>query len=127
VVYLTGGRDAFREDADKRSRQSLQAWCVFDVGHESMPWTGHELADGSSLERALESLAVHRPTEPGKLASCRATMDSQLSQQLDQAQGLIDRGAAGPARQLLDQIDRRYGGLAAPRSVELAQRLPGVP
>ncbi|HEY2622160.1 MAG TPA: PHB depolymerase family esterase [Dyella sp.] len=127
VVYLTGGRDAFHEEADKRSRQSLQAWCVFDVDNESMPWTGHELAGGSSLEHALESLAVHRPTEPGKLASCRATMDSQLSQQLDQAQGLIDRGEAGPARRLLDQIDRRYGGLAAPRSVELAQRLSGVP
>ena len=127
VVYLTGGRDAFHEDADKRSRQSLQAWCVFDVDQVSMPWTGHELADGSSLQHALESLAVHRPAEPGKLASCRASMDSQVTQQLDQAQGLIERGEAGPARQLLDQIDSRYGGLAAPRSVELAQCLPGVP
>ena len=76
MVYLTGQRDAVREDADKRSRQSLQSWCVFDVDQETMPWTGHELADGSSLERALQALAVHRPAEPGKLASCRATMDS---------------------------------------------------
>ncbi|WP_266183741.1 PHB depolymerase family esterase [Dyella humicola] len=127
VVYLTGQRDAFHEDADKQSRRSLQACCVFDVDNEPRPWAGHELADGASLERALKSLAVHRPAEPGKLASCRATMDSLLSQQLDQAQGLIANGATGPARQLLDQIDTRYGGLAAPRSVELAQRLSGVP
>ncbi len=127
LVFLTGQRDASHEDADKRSRQSLRSWCVFDVDNETMPWTGHELADGSSLERALQSLAVHRPAEPGKLASCRATMDSLLRQQLDKAESLIARGETGPARQLLDQIDTRYGGLAAPRSVELAQRLSGVP
>ncbi|MFC4525905.1 hypothetical protein ISN76_01495 [Dyella halodurans] len=127
LVYLTGERDVFHEDADQRSRQSLRTWCVFDVDNQTMPWTGHELADGSSLERALKSLAVHRSAEPGKLASCRASMDSLLSQQLDQAQGLIASGASGPARQLLDQIDTHYGGLAAPRSVELAQRLSGVP
>lgn len=127
VVYLTGQRDAFHEVSDKQSRQSLQSWCVFDVDTQSMPWTGHELADGSSLERALQSLATHRSSEPNKLTSCRATMDGQLSAQLDKVQALIASGKTGPARQLLDQIDTRYGGLAVPRSVELAVRLSGVP
>jgi hypothetical protein len=35
----------------------------------------------------------------------------------------LERGDVGGARSRVEKIDRRYSGLAAPRSVELAQKL----
>ena len=38
----------------------------------------------------------------------------------------MEHGDLGAARSLLDRIDKRFSGLAAPRSVDLAQQLKGA-
>jgi dienelactone hydrolase len=127
VVYLTGQRDPFHQDADRQSRHSLQAWCLSDIDTETMPWTGHELADAASLSRALTSLDTHGAADTNQLATCRARIDRELAEQLDQATHLIDTNDRDDARKLLAKIDTNYGGLAAPRSVELAMQLAERP
>jgi hypothetical protein len=47
-----------------------------------------------------------------------------LGKQIDQANDLLTAGNVDGARRLLNKIDMRYGGLAAPRSVDLAARMP---
>jgi len=123
LVYLTGSRDQSHVDADSLSLRSLPDWCVFDVDTQAMPWTGHDLADPASLDRALDALGRHQATDPARLADCRARIDRELAAQLDQVAGLAAGSKPDDAWGPLARLDARYGGLAAPRSVELAERL----
>ena len=127
VVYVTGQRDAFHQDSDRESRHSLRAWCLSDIDTETMPWTGHQLADAASFSRALTALDTHATVDTNQLATCRARIDHQLNSQLDQAAHLVDTHDIDGARKLLTKIDTLFGGLAAPRSVELAAHLDGHP
>jgi pimeloyl-ACP methyl ester carboxylesterase len=120
LVYLTGERDEENLARDMSSRRSLDKWCVYDVVTQTEPRTGHEVADASGFSRALEALLGQRHADPGKLEDCRARIGHEVRAQLGQAESAFARGDSGGARQLLSQIDARYGGLAAPRSVELA-------
>ena len=120
LVYVTGERDEENLGRDMHSRRSLDKWCVYDVVTQTEPRTGHEVADAAGFSRALEALLGQRHADPGKLEGCRARIDQELRTQLGQVESSFSRGDPGGARQLLSQIDARYGGLAAPRSVELA-------
>jgi pimeloyl-ACP methyl ester carboxylesterase len=120
LVYLTGERDEENIFRDVHSRQSLEKWCVYDVVTQTEPRTAHELADASAFSRALEALLGPRHGDPGKLEDCRARIDQELRTQLGQVENAFAHGDSNGAKQMLSQIDARYGGLAAPRSVELA-------
>lgn len=122
LVYVTGERDEAHLVDDMQSRRSLERWCVFDVVTETEPRKEHELADVSAFSRSLDALLGRRQTQPGRLADCRARIDQELSAQLEQVETSFARGESNAANQLLGKIDVRYGGLAAPRSVELAGR-----
>ena len=123
LVYLTGQNDAFHLDLDTRSQQSLRKWCVFRVDGVPAPGTGHELAAPAPLHRALAALDKPAPPDTDKLAACRARTDKQLTARLQQVEGLLTDGKLDDARKRLEQVDVRYGGVAAPRSVELAERI----
>jgi pimeloyl-ACP methyl ester carboxylesterase len=120
LVYLTGERDEENLIRDMHSRRSLDKWCVYDVVTQTVPRTAHELADASAFSRSLDGLLGQRHSDPGKLEDCRARIDQELRTQLGQVDNAFARGNSNGAKQLLNQIDARYGGLAAPRSVELA-------
>ena len=122
LVFMTGEHDEENLALAMQSKRSLDKWCVFDVVAQNVPRTGHELADAAALNRSLGALLGPRQPPPGKLADCRARIERELSTQLDQVENLFARGESAAAKQLLDKIDGRYGGLAAPRSVELAGR-----
>jgi pimeloyl-ACP methyl ester carboxylesterase len=120
LVYVTGERDATNLIEDMQSRRSLEKWCVFDVVTQTEPRQEHELADASAFSRALDALLGPRQTPPGKLAECRARVDQLLSTQLEQVESAFARGDSTTAKKLLLKLDVQYGGLAAPRSVDLA-------
>jgi len=122
LVYVTGERDEAHLIDDMQSRRSLEKWCVFDIVTEAEPRREHEVADTSAFSRSLDALLAPRQTQPRKLAECQARLDQELSTQLDQVESAFARGDADSARKLLLKVDVRYGGLAAPRSLELASR-----
>jgi pimeloyl-ACP methyl ester carboxylesterase len=119
LVYVTGERDEENLTRDVHSRQSLEKWCAYDVVTQTEPRMGHELADASAFSRSLETLLGPRRAEPRKLEDCRARITQELTTQLGQVENAFARGDSKGAKQMLSQIDARYGGLAAPRSVEL--------
>jgi dienelactone hydrolase len=123
LVYLTGTDDSVNLQKDAGSRQSLRAWCVFDVDTEVMPWMGHDVAEPSSLNQALAALTNHAPVDPAKLADCRTHVAGELNVKLQQLADVFASGKLNDARTLLEKLDTRYGGLAAPQSLAFAQQL----
>jgi pimeloyl-ACP methyl ester carboxylesterase len=124
IVYASGQNDAVNVDKDAASAQSMLDWCVFDWYAERSPWTGHEVAGPAVLDRALDMLDKHAEPKWDKLNNCRLRINQELGTKIDQATDLLAAGNVDGARRLLNKIDTRYGGLAAPRSVDLAARMP---
>jgi hypothetical protein len=91
------------------------------------PRLGHETADPASLSRGLESLLAPVRPEPQKLGACRAEIEKDLGGRLDRVDALLTQDKAEAARTLLYETDERFGGLAAPRSVELDAKREKTP
>jgi len=117
---MTGEHEDLRLAEDARSRKTMQELCVFGLDTRTMPGRGHELADSTALNRALTALLAPPPAEVKSSGDCRARLETDMTAQLNHVEDLIASGANDEARRLLGKIDARYGGLAAPRSIELA-------
>jgi hypothetical protein len=126
LVYLTRKNDRANLDKDEESRGSLQEWCVFDFYAAPFPFGGHELAGGYAFESALAALGTHMPSKPNKLETCRTRKTKALAAKPQEVQDLLQRDRRADAAALLKKIDVQYAGLAAPGSVELAEKIdPG--
>jgi pimeloyl-ACP methyl ester carboxylesterase len=119
LVYVTGEVDA-RLGMDQDSMRSMHQWCVFAVQGHIEPSTGHEVLGSTAFAWALSALLHDVPAVSHKLPGCRASIEQDLDRQLNAAEQQLTGGAPGSGEQLLRKIDARYGGLAAPRSVDLA-------
>jgi predicted esterase len=123
LVYLTGDQDRNVMATGTASLHSLRDWCVFDVDQRTTMGGGHDAIDGAALSRALDILAEPPDADSARLAQCRAAIDSRMKAILANVQSLIAAGKSADARQMLDDIDVQYGGLAAPQTVELVKKL----
>jgi pimeloyl-ACP methyl ester carboxylesterase len=126
IVYISGQNDAVNVEKDAASEQSLLEWCVFDWYAERSPWMGHEVAGPAVLGRALDMLDNHAEPNLARLNNCRLRINQEVGKRIDQANDLLAAGNVDGARRLLNKIDTRSGGLAAPRSVDLAERIIGM-
>ena len=127
LVYLTGRDDAPRLDMDAHSRRSMQEWCVFDVTTVQVAWSGHEVPNAAAFKKALDALENRTNPAVEKIASCRQQYETQLDDQLHAVDQALGSGRNAEATTMLEKIDARYGGLAAPRSLELAEKLEAQP
>jgi pimeloyl-ACP methyl ester carboxylesterase len=123
LAYVTGEDDATVLQADHASRRAMQNWCVFNVENRDMRKTGHESADPTSLSWALDVLDKQPASDPSALAQCRAGIEAELEGKLQQVDSLVAGGKRDEAKALLKEIDGHYGGLAAPKTVELESGL----
>lgn len=122
LVYATGARDTAVLDKDAGSMASMRKWCVFDVESQVTALLGHDPLGAAALSRALATLTAPARPDPKRLAACRAGIERELTAKLRDVETLIARGKRGEARRLLEKVDRRFGGLAAPMSLDLANR-----
>lgn len=120
LIYVTGDRDSFHVAMDFASMHSLRDWCVFDVEDHPTAWSDHEVINPEALARALDALSKPAPTDVDRIATCRAGIDAELDSKLRQVQSSILAGDRDSARDLLKDIDSRFGGLAAPNSLTLS-------
>jgi len=126
IVYISGQVDAVNVDKDAASTRSMLEWCVFDWYAERSRWADHEVAGSSVLGRALDMLEKHARPNLARFSNCRLHINQELAKQIDRANDLLAAGNVDGARRLLNTIDARYGGLAAPRSTDLAARLDAM-
>jgi pimeloyl-ACP methyl ester carboxylesterase len=123
LVYLTGDGDYGHLGMDADSMQSMRHWCVFDVFGSVSARTGHEVADSVALSRALGALLNPVPRDPNELAACRSDIEEELAAKLHEVESLIAKGKRDDAQKALMETDRRFGGLASPRSSDLESTL----
>jgi dienelactone hydrolase len=119
LIYVTGADDAINLALDRSSRRSMQDWCVFALDTETTPWQGHQVIGAASLSQALEQLSMPVDPDWDRLLACRSTIEAELNTQFDRVAALLVRHQSDRAREVLSDIDRRFGGLAAPRSLEI--------
>ena len=122
IVFATGEDDERNLRDDQITRASLKDWCVLDVEVKVARGLGHEPLDPPSLDRALSALDKPSRVDAGELARCNARIGQELAAKLTEAAAAIDRGDRQGARALLNAIDGRFGGLAAPDILELDAR-----
>jgi dienelactone hydrolase len=120
LVYVTGEGDTARLNDDLASAHSMKKWCVFDVQSHVVRSGGHEVADSTALAWALSALLHDARPDPNKLDACRLAIEEALNLEMQALDSLVAAGHDDEAQKLLLKIDRHFGGLAAPRSVELA-------
>ncbi len=123
LIYATGERDGPRQDMDAVSQKSMQDACMFNVETQTTPWTDHAVASPTVLARALKALDQPLRVDAGRLAVCRARLDAKVAKQLQQVRALAAAGKIDEALGLLETVDKRFGGVAAPESVELQAAL----
>jgi pimeloyl-ACP methyl ester carboxylesterase len=124
IAYVTGERDTAHAADDSTSLRSLHRWCVFNTDDQVEARAEHAVAGAAALSRALRYLEESARAEPERLAKCRAGIEAELTTSLDSTDTLIGQGRRADAQKQLAVIDERFGGLAVPRSLELAARLP---
>jgi len=123
VVYVTGEHDTVRPMRDTASLESMREWCVFDTASSITYGAAHDIVSPAALSLALTALAEHARTDAAKLAACRATLEHRLSASLARVHELVDAGKRHEARKALEELDYRFGGLAAPQSLALVSAI----
>jgi predicted esterase len=126
LFYVTGDNAPFIESQSNASRHSMLDWCVFHVDRMEIPHTGHAVATESALERALTALLTPAAPTHDDLASCRAGLQSRLDARLRSVEDLVAKRDKAAARRALDDVDSEFGGLAAPRSLELDAKITAI-
>jgi pimeloyl-ACP methyl ester carboxylesterase len=120
LIYVTGEKDSERRAMATDSVASMRHWCVFDLRDDLIPNAGHVVADAAALARTLQALDAPAHSDTRKLAACQTALEAELSGALGRIRALISAGKRDDARRLLLRLDARFGGLAAPDSVDLA-------
>lgn len=119
-VFSTGGNDSPNRAKDARTRKDLEALCM--QGIRLVPQNGveHWVPDGRGFGRALKQLEMP-VSQRADAGACAGALDQSIQAQLDAVAAKVGSGELDEAGRLLARLDAHYGGLAAPRSVELAR------
>lgn len=121
IYFVTGDADQGPLHDAQASANTLDEFCVANVTSLTVAHMGHALADGDTFEKVLLSLL--NPAPATDRPDCRAKLAATVQLQLAQVEALIASGDKRGARQLLNEIDAKYGGLAAPKSPALNAEL----
>lgn len=123
IVLLTGADDVVRQAQLAHAGSALKQWCMFNTDSITLLNTGHVLADAAGFRRGLSALGRSDTPDANALDACRQRNRARLEANLARATALADGDDPAAATTLLVSIDARFGGLAAPRSIELMHKL----
>ena len=122
IVFSTGEADDHNTRDARRVVSSLRRHCFDRLSVDVRPHEGHEMMNGQSLAKAIEFLDRTRASPSTADLQCRDALYSRIDAELARAEAMT-RQRAREARSVLATIDRRYGQLAAPRSLEVRARI----
>lgn len=123
LVFITGDQDEDNRKQDDVAQASMRRACVLDLRSEVALGQGHEALNARSLAKALAALEEPAAPDTADQARCDAAVAQTLAHELADAEAALARGDRAGARKRLTAIDAHYGGLAAPRLLELDTQL----
>ena len=123
LVYATGVRDMPNRRMDEASQASARALCIGGMRDIPIASRGdHVMPDRRHFDLAMDALESPRAADAA-LPGCRERLQRRVDADLAAVEQLMQQGDTTAAGARLGEADQRWGGLAAPRSVELARRL----
>ena len=122
IVLSSGEKDSVNVDSAWKVASSLRRHCFGRLSVEVRRREGHVMMNGRSLASAIEFLDRTRSEPPPSNRQCREKLYSKIDGELVQAEAMVQRNGHS-ARGAIRTIDRRYGWLAAPRSLDLLARI----
>lgn len=125
LVFVTGESDAALRMNDARTIDALAELCGPAHLAFIVPRLGHEIMPAAALARALDFLNGPRSPASPTDDPCAQRISAAIEGELDGVQQMVARGELAAAKGRLGKIDRRWGGLAAPRSVEIFDEIQG--
>jgi hypothetical protein len=129
VVLVSGSEDLLIDARDAAMLDSAEKLCVEGISTQPMLHVSHMQMRGPMLEHAIAAIERDRTAEKARhadpLAQCRSGIAAEIAQELKRVRALIAQGDKIEAGHVLSKLDDRFGGLAAPDSVELARQLRG--
>lgn len=120
-VLVSGSLDLPNRRNDAEARARLESLCFAGVRGFGPPRLDHWVPEGRAFAKALEQLEAPVPADADD--ACASKLDAEVAQALDAVEDQLARGDAAGARNTLTRLDDQFGGLAAPRSHELARRI----
>jgi pimeloyl-ACP methyl ester carboxylesterase len=123
VVFITGEKDNAQLGDDVLGRLSMRNWCAFDYTTVTVPSLAHDILPAAAFKQGLDALEARDTPPKDKIASCRGRYEQELDAKLREAETLRADGRVDAAARMLEEIDVRFGGLAAPPSVDLARQI----
>ncbi len=123
VVMVSGNLDLPNRRNDAETREGLRALCVAGERGFGPARLDHWVPDGRAFARALEMLETPVTVDPVAQADCRRRLAETIAAELDAAKADADAARWTQAVDRLVALDDRFGGLAAPRSVEMARKI----
>jgi predicted esterase len=123
IVYVTGAQDEVHLRMDSDSQDSLRRFCQYDYHADVTPKVAHEAAGTAAFAGALRELVTPAAPQAAKVQGCNAALEQKVDGELARVSALIAAGRRPQAQEALIGLDKRLGGLAAPRSVVLEEEL----
>lgn len=121
-VLVSGGQDLPNRRNDALARERFEALCFAGVRSFGPARLDHWVPDARGFAKALDRLEAPAQATPEN-ETCRRELDAAVAGALDEIQSRLDAGEIIAARDALVVLDDRYGGLAAPRSLDLARAI----
>ncbi|WP_460453633.1 alpha/beta hydrolase family protein [Arenimonas aestuarii] len=121
-VLVSGGQDMPNRRNDALARERFQALCFAGVRSFGPARLDHWVPDARGFAKALDRLEAPAQASPD-IETCERDLDAAVARALDGVQARLDAGEVIAARDALVALDDRYGGLAAPRSLDLARAI----
>lgn len=121
-VLVSGGQDLPNRRNDALARERFDALCFAGVHGFGPARLDHWVPDARGFAKALDRLESPVQATPQNEA-CRRDLDAAVAGALEEVRARLDAGDVIAARDALVALDDRYGGLAAPRSLDLARAI----
>lgn len=131
IVLVSGTLDLDIDARDAGMLDSAKRLCVDGVDTQPMLHIGHALMRASMLDKAIDALDSNGSGDEAanelKQTQCIARIHHEIDLRLAQVRVLLAAGDRKKAARSLSQVDAKFGGLAAPASVEIARTLLDKP